>query len=130
MLFWLLQRWTTSLMVMSPPAPEPCICERSSPRSSALRLAAFVAFTWWVIPFALLMAFVVERARFSILVATVMHGAANIALPILLPGVDRIWTLVATGTLYAIVAGALVIHSVATSRRPTTARFYTKEVAA
>ena len=44
-------------------------------------IAAFAVFAWWVIPFAVLMAFVVERARFSILVATVMHGAGNIALP-------------------------------------------------
>ena len=93
-------------------------------------LAAFAVFSWWVIPFALLMAFVAERARFSVLVATVMHGAANISIPLLLPGVDHTWTLVATGTLYAVVAGALVIQSVATSRRPTTARFHTKEVAA
>ena len=93
-------------------------------------LVAFVAFTWWVIPFAMLMAFVVERARFSVLVATVMHGAGNIALPILLPGVDRAWTLVATGTLYMVLAGGLVIHSVVTSRRPSMARSYSKEVAA
>ncbi len=93
-------------------------------------LAAFAVFAWWVIPFAMVMAFVVERARFSILVATVMHGAANISIPLLLPGVDHTWTLVATGTLYAIVAGALVIHSVVTSRRPSTARFPMKEVAA
>ena len=78
----------------------------------------------------MLMAFVAERARFSVLVATVMHGAANISIPLLLPGVDHTWTLIATGTLYALVAGALVIHSVVTSRRPTTARFPMKEVAA
>jgi membrane protease YdiL (CAAX protease family) len=93
-------------------------------------LAAFAVFTWWVIPFAVLMAFVAERARFSVLVATVMHGAANISIPLLLPGVDHTWTLVATGTLYAVVAGALVIHSVVMSRRPSMARFSSKEVAA
>ena len=93
-------------------------------------LAAFAAFAWWVVPFALLMAFVVERASFSILVATVMHGAANISIPFLLPGVDHTWILVATGTLYLMLAGALVIQSVVTSRRPTSARFSSKEVAA
>lgn len=93
-------------------------------------LAGFAAFAWWVIPFAVVMAFVVERARFSILVATVMHGAGNIALPLLLPGVDRTWTLAATGTIYMVIAGALVIHSVVTSRRPSMARFHSKEVAA
>ena len=76
------------------------------------------------------MAFVVERARFSIVVATVMHGAANVALPILLPGVDRTWTLVASGTLYMLLAGALVIHSVVTSPESAVARFSSKEVAA
>lgn len=93
-------------------------------------IAAFAVFAWWVIPFAMVMAFVVERARFSILVATVMHGAGNIALPILLPGVDRTWTLAATGTLYMIIAGALVIHSLVTSRQSAVTRFHTKEVAA
>jgi membrane protease YdiL (CAAX protease family) len=93
-------------------------------------LAAYAAFAWWVIPFALLMAFVVERARFSVLVATVMHGAANISIPLLLPGVDHVWTLVATGSIYAIVAAALVIRSVVTSRQSSTARFQVKEVAA
>ncbi len=93
-------------------------------------LAAFAVFAWWVIPFALVMAFVVERARFSIVVATVMHGAGNIALPILLPGVDRTWTLVASGTLYMLLAGALVIHSVVMSPESAVARFSSKEVAA
>ena len=93
-------------------------------------LVAFAAFTWWVIPFALAMAFVVERARFSILVATVMHGAGNIAIPILLPGVDRTWTLVATGTLYLLLAVAVVIHTNVASRQSGAARFSSKEVAA
>jgi len=93
-------------------------------------LVAFVAFAWWVIPFALLMAFVAERARFSILVATVMHGAANLSIPLLLPGVDHTWTLVATGTLYLVVAGAVAIHSVVTSPQSSAARSRSKEVAA
>jgi membrane protease YdiL (CAAX protease family) len=93
-------------------------------------LAAFAVFAWWVIPFAVLMAFVVEGAKFSILVATVMHGAGNVALPILLPGVDRTWTLAATGTIYMVLAGVLVIHSLVTSRQSAVTRFHTKEVAA
>src|SRR5215210_6439346 len=39
----LLHAFVTSLIVMSPPAPEPSTCERSMPSSSALRLAALVA---------------------------------------------------------------------------------------
>jgi membrane protease YdiL (CAAX protease family) len=93
-------------------------------------LAAFTAFAWWVVPFALVMAFVVERARFSVLVATVMHGAANISIPLLLPGVDRTWAFVATGTLYIVLAGALVIRSVVLSRQIAVAPFHSKEVAA
>jgi hypothetical protein len=93
-------------------------------------LAAFAAFAWWVIPFAVVMAFVVERARFSVLVATVMHGAANLSIPLLLPGVDRTWMFVATGSLYAILAGSIVIYSLVTSRPAITARFHSKEVAA
>lgn len=93
-------------------------------------LAAFGVFAWWTIPFALVMAFVVERARSSILVATVMHGAANISIPLLLPGVDRTWTLIATGALYLLFAGALVIHAAGTSRRSAAIPFRTKEVAA
>jgi membrane protease YdiL (CAAX protease family) len=93
-------------------------------------LAAFAVFTWWVIPFAVVMAFVVERARFSVLLATVLHGAANVSIPLLLPGVDHTWTLVATGTLYALLAGALVIQSLVTSRQSAATRFHSKEVAA
>jgi CAAX protease family protein len=93
-------------------------------------LGAYAAFVWWVVPFAVLMAFVVEHAGFSVLVATVMHGTANVSIPLLLPGVDRTWVFVATGTLYMLLAGAMVIQSVITSRRPGVARVSTKEVAA
>jgi membrane protease YdiL (CAAX protease family) len=72
-------------------------------------LDAFVRFTWWVIPLSVAMGVVAEKARFSVIVATVMHGSANIATPILLPGVDRAWWLVVTGALYAVVAIALVM---------------------
>jgi len=92
--------------------------------------AAFAAFALWVIPFAVVMCFVVERARFSVLVATVMHGSANIAIPILLPGVDHTWTMVATGTVYMLLAGALVIQALVPSRHSSSTRVRSKEVAA
>ena len=95
-------------------------------------LAAFAVFAWWVIPFAVVMGFVAERARFSVLVATVMHGSANVAIPILLPGVDRSWTMLAAGTLYLLVAITLVARSRSVSRNPgpNAARLYTKEIPA
>jgi CAAX protease family protein len=71
---------------------------------------AFATFAWWVIPLAVVMGFVVERARYSVIVATVMHGAANIATPILLPGVDRTTWLVVTGAVYMVVAAGLVLR--------------------
>jgi membrane protease YdiL (CAAX protease family) len=92
-------------------------------------LAAFAVFAWWVVPFAVVMGFVAERARFSVLVATVMHGATNIAMPILLPSVDHTWTMLATGTAYLLLTGALVVS---TSRSPqsSAARAHSMEVAA
>ena len=72
-------------------------------------IEAFARFAWWVIPLSVAMGVVAEKARFSVIVATVMHGAANIATPILLPGIDRAWWLVATGALYAVVAAVLVL---------------------
>ena len=80
-------------------------------------LLAFAQFAWWVLPMAVVIGAVTEGARWSVIVATLMHGAANIATPILLPGVDRSWWLVVTGALYAVVAVALV----AASRRRGTA---------
>lgn len=71
--------------------------------------AAFLTFALWVIPLAVAMGAVAEGARWSVIVATVMHGAANIATPILLPGVDRTVWLLLTGALYAVVALLLVI---------------------
>lgn len=85
----------------------------------ASSLSAFLAFAWWVIPLAVVMGFVVERARYSVIVATVMHGAANIATPILLPGVDREAVMLVTGAIYALIAVALVVRSRA--HRPWTA---------
>ena len=73
-------------------------------------LIAFLTFAWWVVPLAVVMGFVVERARYSVIVATVMHGAANIATPILLPGIDRTAWLLVTGAIYALVAAGLVIR--------------------
>ena len=72
-------------------------------------LGAFLVFAWWVLPLSVAMGAVAEGARFSVIVATVMHGAANIATPFLLPNVDRSWWLLVTGALYAIVAAALVV---------------------
>jgi len=71
--------------------------------------SAFLVFAWWVLPLAIVMGFVAERTRYSIIVATVMHGAANIATPILLPGVDLTWTRIVTGALYLLVATVFVI---------------------
>ena len=56
--------------------------------------------------------------------------AANLSIPLLLPDVDRTWTLVATGALYLRFAGALVIQAAGTSRRSAANPFRTKEVAA
>ena len=93
-------------------------------------LAAFAVFAWWVVPFAIVMGFVAERARYSVIVATVMHGSANISLPILLPNVDRTSTLLATGTVYLVLAVALVVRSRSMSAQPSAPQFDQKEVAA
>jgi membrane protease YdiL (CAAX protease family) len=66
-------------------------------------------FAWWVVPLAIAMGVVTEGARFSVIVAVVMHGAANISIPILLPGVDRPTWLVVTGAVYWIAAAVLVL---------------------
>lgn len=76
-------------------------------------LGPFLAFAWWVVPFAIVLGFVAERARYSVLVATVMHGAANIAMPILLPNVDHTWTMLASGTVYLVIAVSLVVSGMA-----------------
>ena len=68
----------------------------------------FLQFASWVVPLAIAMGVVVEGARFSVVVAVVMHGAANIAIPILLPDVDRETWLVVTGAVWWIAAAALV----------------------
>ena len=92
--------------------------------------AAFIVFAWWVVPFAVVMGFVAERARYSVVVATVMHGAANIALPILLPNVDHTWTSLVTGTVYMVLAVSLVAIAWSRSARPSAPQFDQKEVAA
>jgi membrane protease YdiL (CAAX protease family) len=71
-------------------------------------LTAFAVFAWWVLPLAIAIGFVGERARFSVLVTTVMHGAANIATPILLPDVDTQWTQLVTGAGYWLIAATVV----------------------
>ena len=73
-------------------------------------LLQFAVFAWWVVPLAIVMGFVAERTRFSVIVATVMHGSANIATPILLPGVDTTWTRIVTGAIYLVVATAFVVY--------------------
>lgn len=78
-------------------------------------VAAFAVFAWWVLPLAVVMGAVAERARWSVIVATIMHGAANIATPILLPGVDRGWTLIATGAIYLLLVAAVALRT----SRPT-----------
>ena len=93
-------------------------------------LAAFAVFAAWVVPFALVMGVVVERAYFSVLVATVMHGAANVSLPILLPGVDHTWTMLATGTLYLLLAIVLIAPTRTESPQFSVVPQHTKEVAA
>jgi uncharacterized protein len=72
-------------------------------------VAFFVQFAWWVLPLAVAMGVVVEGARFSVVVAVVMHGAANISIPIVLPDVDRATWLVVTGAVYWVAAVALVL---------------------
>ncbi len=93
-------------------------------------LAAFAVFAWWVVPFAVVMGFVAERARYSVIVATVMHGAANLSIPILLPHVDRTWALVATGAVYLVLAVVLVVRSRSMSALPSALPVVQKEVAA
>ena len=69
----------------------------------------FLQFASWVVPLAIAMGVVVEGARFSVIVAVVMHGAANISIAIVLPGVDRETWLVVAGAVWWIAAAALVV---------------------
>lgn len=79
-------------------------------------LSAFLVFAWWVVPLAVVMGFVAERTRSSVLVATVLHGAANMATPIVLPDVDLTWTRIVTGAVNVLVAAGLVVWD--SSHRP------------
>lgn len=72
-------------------------------------LLFLLQFASWVVPLAIAMGVVVEGARFSVIVAVVMHGAANISIAIVLPGVDRETWLVVTGAIYWLAAAALVL---------------------
>ena len=76
---------------------------------AGLGLTAFLQFAWWAVSLAVVMGVVAEGTRFSVIIATVMHGAANIAIPIVLPNVDRAWWLVVTGAIYWVVAMALIL---------------------
>jgi uncharacterized protein len=69
-------------------------------------LTEFAAFAAWVVPLSVVMGIFAESTRFSAILATVLHGAANIATPIVLPGVDRPTWLVLGGAIYAV--GAIV----------------------
>ena len=93
-------------------------------------LGAFAVFALWVVPLAIVMGFVADRARYSVLIATVMHGSANIALPILLPNVDHTWTMLATGTAYLVLAVSLVAYTRSWSMRSSGPQPAQKEVAA
>jgi hypothetical protein len=77
-----------------------------------------------VIPLAVVMGVVIERAGYSVIVATVMHGAANIATPILLPGVDRQVVQLVTGSVYVALAAVLAIQArgMLGASRPTITR--------
>jgi CAAX protease family protein len=85
-----------------------------------VRVVDFAVFAWWVIPMAVVIGAIAEGAGFSVLVATVMHGAANIAAPIVLPDVDRTWTLIVTGAIYGVIAVGIVVwsHHVRPARMP------------
>jgi membrane protease YdiL (CAAX protease family) len=83
-------------------------------------LGTFLVFGWWVVPMAVVIGAVSERARYSVIVATVMHGAANIAAPILLPGIDRTWTLIVTGAIYLALAAAIAVRDARTVRVAST----------
>jgi membrane protease YdiL (CAAX protease family) len=74
-----------------------------------LGLVALAAFAVWVIPLAVVMGVFSEATRFSAILATVMHGAANIATPIVLPGVDRVVWLVLGGVIYAVGVSAYLL---------------------
>jgi membrane protease YdiL (CAAX protease family) len=74
-----------------------------------LGLIAFVGFAAWVVPLAVVMGVFSESTRFSAILATVMHGAANIATPILLPDVDRVVWLVLGGAIYAVGVGVYLL---------------------
>jgi membrane protease YdiL (CAAX protease family) len=69
-----------------------------------------VAFTLWVIPISFMLTWLYLGTR-SVVAATLMHGAANVALPILLPGVPAEQRLLLTAVGFAIVAVALVVAS-------------------
>ena len=69
----------------------------------------FLQFASWVVPLAIAIGVIVEGARFSVIVAVVMHGAANISIAIVLPDVDRETWLVVTGAVWWIAAAALVV---------------------
>ena len=77
---------------------------------------AFALFACWVVPLAVVMAFVVERGRFSVPVATVMHGSANVAPVVLLATIDATWTRAAMAAVFSLIAISLIARSRTWSR--------------
>jgi membrane protease YdiL (CAAX protease family) len=72
-------------------------------------LVAFAAFAAWVVPLGVVIGAFSEATRFSAILATLFHGAANIATPIVLPDVDRPMWLVLGGVIYAVVAIGILL---------------------
>ena len=90
-------------------------------------ITGFAAFAAWVVPLAVVMGVFSEATRFSAILATVLHGAANIATPIMLPNVDRPVWLGLGGVIYAIVALIiLVAHQRGALPRATAGAFATR----
>jgi membrane protease YdiL (CAAX protease family) len=69
-----------------------------------------IAFVAWVVPVSFMLSWAYLGSR-SVLIATLMHGAANVALPILLPGIGVGERLLLSAAGFAIVAAALVVSS-------------------
>lgn len=93
-------------------------------------VGAFALFACWVVPLAIVMAFVVERGRFSVPVATVMHGCANVAPVVLLAAIDATWSRAATAAVFALIAISLIARSRNWSRQQRSTLPSLKEVQA
>jgi membrane protease YdiL (CAAX protease family) len=78
-----------------------------------------IAFVAWVIPVSFMLSWAYLGSR-SVVVVTLMHGSANVALPLLLPGLTAESRLLLSAAGFAIVASALVIGSRRTFREHRT----------